>query len=370
MIYHLLDEREPFSEHDGGAISRWAANVLRHGDEVVVCPSYDSSWGFPKERLLKLPRWDFKGVIHPLIYRHRIPWGFQRIVYSGVFQPLMAILKPGDVLYVHNRPQYAAVLAEVAEGIRVVLHMHNSHLIRSNKGQLAALRNVPIVYCSDFLRREAETVFPRFFQTTRIVYNGADGKLFRAAARKRKGIPTIIFTGRLQPYKGAHILIQAMRILEGKGVQARCIIVGSSGFGRSKETRYTRRLRQTAAKNTEMLGYKSGASFASLLAESDIFCAPSIFSDPFPLAPLEAMAVGLPVVASNVGGLPEELAFGGGILVPANDPRALANSLETLILNKELRRRISSDANEAFMGHFQWSHVRAQYEQLIGSICL
>ena len=51
-IYHLLDEREPFSEGQGGAISRWAANVLREGDEVIVCYWADSSWGFPKERIL------------------------------------------------------------------------------------------------------------------------------------------------------------------------------------------------------------------------------------------------------------------------------------------------------------------------------
>ena len=46
-IYHLLDEGEAFSEFSGGAISRWAANVLRDGNETIICPSFDGSWGFP-----------------------------------------------------------------------------------------------------------------------------------------------------------------------------------------------------------------------------------------------------------------------------------------------------------------------------------
>ena len=46
-IYHMLDEAEPFSEFRGGAISRWVANVLRDGDEKVICQSFDDSWGYP-----------------------------------------------------------------------------------------------------------------------------------------------------------------------------------------------------------------------------------------------------------------------------------------------------------------------------------
>ena len=54
-IFHLLGEDEPFSERNGGAISRWAANVLREGTEVIVCPATDTSWGFPADRVYTLP---------------------------------------------------------------------------------------------------------------------------------------------------------------------------------------------------------------------------------------------------------------------------------------------------------------------------
>jgi len=369
-IYHLLDERESFSERDGGAISRWAGNVLCGGDEIVVCPSYDLSWKFPSERIYQLPRWDFSGPIHRLVYRHRLPWKLQEVIYRTVFRPLLQKLKEGDIVYVHNRPQYAAVLATLATrvGARVVLHMHNSHLVKSSRGQLAALRNVPVVFCSEFLRREADTALPNHFQKTWVVYNGADGSLFRSAEQRSRSTPTVIFTGRLQPYKGVHILMEAMRILQARQVDVKCMIVGASGFGRSKGTRYTRHLRRLKPENTELVGYKSGEALASLLGSADIFCAPSIFGDPFPLAPVEAMAVGLPVVASNVGGLPEALAYGGGVLVPPEDPEALARVLESLLGDLRRREELGREAYACFKSHFTWNNVRNQYQRVVQSM--
>lgn len=369
-VYHLLDESEPFSERDGGAISRWAANVLREGTEVVVCPSFDSSWGFPAGRIYQLPKWDFTSPVHRLVYRQRLPWRLQRAVYGRVFQAFLKRLNQGDVVYVHNRPQYAAVLALLAEerGIHVVLHMHNSHLIKSNEGQLEALRKTPIVFCSEFLRREANTALPNHFESTWVVYNGADGAKFYPVARSNTSFPTVIFTGRLQPYKGVHVLLKAMRILEKWGINAKCLVVGGARFGSVEDTRYTRRLLRLIPENTELLGYKSGESFAELLRSADIFCSPSIWNDPFPLAPLEGMASGLPVVASNVGGIPEALAYGGGVLVPPDDAEALAVALGRLVEDAVYREDTGRQAYASFNCHFRWDNVRQQYERVLQEI--
>jgi spore coat protein SA len=367
-IYHLLDESEVFSERDGGAISRWAANTLEEGDEIVICPSHDTSWGFPRDRLYQLPNWSLTSPIHPILYR--LPWELQKTAYLSVFRPLFERLRPGDILYTHNRPESAAVLATMAEriGFRLVLHMHNSHLIRANKGQLAALKNSTIVFCSRFLLNEATAALPNHFQDTHVVYNGADSEKFRPSEEKRNAQPHIIFTGRLMPYKGVHILIDAMKILEDRGVDTRCTIVGGSGFGNSPRTRYVRRIQRRKAKNTEFAGYLSGHKFASLLRSADIFCCPSIWHDPFPLAPLEAMASGLPVVASRTGGLPETLAHGGGVLVPPRDATALADTLEALIKDPVLIRRLGAEALEAFRNHFLWSNARSQYQHVVESL--
>jgi len=364
-IYHLLDPKEVFSDRDGGAISRWAANVLRDGAEIVICPSFDSSWKFPSERIYRLPNWSLTGPVHPLLYR--MPWFMQKTVYLRVFRTLLQKLKPDDILYIHNQPECASVLATVADerGFKLVLHMHNSHLIRSNRGQLAALKKTPIVFCSEFLRKEAHSALPSHFDNTHVVYNGADINKFRGEERRSNSVPEIIWTGRLVPYKGVHVLLDAMRILKNKGVAVTCKIVGGSGFGDRKPTRYIRKLRRMRPSNTEFLGYVSGDGLAELLRRADIFCCPSIWNDPFPLAPLEAMATGLPVVASSRGGLQEMLAYGGGILVPANNAQVLGAALQKLVEDEPYREKLAESARASFLEHFLWSNVRAQYLKVV-----
>lgn len=367
-IYHLLDESEAFSEGNGGAISRWAANVLREGREIVVCPSFDASWRFPSERIYQLPGWSFAGRVHPILYR--IPWALQQASYLRFLDPLLTRLSPGDVVYVHNRPETAAVLATLARerGVHVVLHMHNSLLLDANRGQIEALRSTPIVFCSEFLRKEAHAAYPNHFERTSIVYNGADGSKFRVAKRGRPSVPTIIYTGRIVAYKGIHVLLEAMRMLGQNGVKAQCKIVGASWFGNSRPTRYQRKLQAAKPDNTEFLGYMVGGALAEALQGADIFCCPSIWNDPFPLAPLEAMATGLPVVASDTGGIPEMLAHGGGILVPPNQPSLLTAALTRLIGDASYREELRDQAVASFNGHFRWTSVREQYERVLAEL--
>jgi spore coat protein SA len=364
-VYHLLDEAEVFSERDGGAISRWAANVLREGTEVVVCAAFDSSWGFPAERIYQLPHWSLTDPIHPVLYR--MPWIWQQKAYRYVLRPLLSKLKRGDLLYVHNRPESAAVLSTLASqhGIQIVLHMHNSHLVRANRGQLEALRKTPIVFNSEFLRKEVNGAFPSHFQSTHVVYNGADGQKFYPLKRNPNPVPVVIYTGRLVPYKGVHVLLEAMRILEQSKIEAKCVIVGGSGFGNSKRTRYVYKLQRRRPNNTEFVGYVAGNALAELLRGADIFCCPSTWNEPFALTALEAMATGLPVVASNVGGLGEMLAYGGGVLVPPNAPERLAAALERLVTDPSHREELGAQALASFNGHFSWNIVRDQYDRVV-----
>jgi len=365
-VYHLLDEKEPFSERDGGAISRWAANVLRDGQEVIVCTATDPSWGFPKARVICLPGYKLSGYVHAGTYRSS--WPLQLPLYTRVFAALLARLQPGDIVYVHNRPAYAAVFATHASrlGFGVVLHMHNSLLLAASRGQLKALQTVPMVFCSRFLQAEAEAgIGPRVGRSF-TVYNGADDTVFypdggQGAAR----CATIIYTGRLVAYKGVHILLQAMALLHRERVGVRCRIVGTAGFGRNRRTRYTRSLERMKPPNCEFVGYCSGRTVADVLREADIFCCPSIWNDPFPLAPLEAMATGLPIVASRVGGIPEALASGGGNLVSPNDPETLAAALRHLVENPTVRGEMGAAAYKSFKTRFNWTIIRQQYEDVL-----
>jgi spore coat protein SA len=361
QVFHLLDEAEAFSERNGGAISRWAANVLEDGEEVIVCPAFDSSWQFDPQRLYALPGWAGTHRIHPVLYR--MHWILQKKFYLRIFEPLLNRMNPGDALYVHNRPECASVLATVAKKreITIVLHMHNSHLKRASKAQLRALKQTPIVFCSEFLREEIQRAIPDHFEHTYVIRNGADGRKFRTEARPKRWRPTIIFSGRLVDYKGVHVLLEAMQVLKSRGVSARCQVVGGAGFGAQRSTAYVRKLERMCPENTELLGYKSSDKLAELLRQADIFCCPSIWNDPFPLAPIEAMACGLPIVASKTGGIPEALAFGGGLMVPPNYPEALANALQRVVEDYSYRQKLSEEAVQSVNEHFLWENVREHY---------
>ena len=367
-IYHLLDEAEPFSELKGGAISRWAANMLRVGDETIVCPSFDNSWGFAADRLFRLTNWELCHQIHPLLYRS--PWAIQKPIYVRVLMPLIERMNRDDILYIHNRPECVDALSLIAQqrGIQLVLHMHNSLLHPRSKKHFSSLRNVPIVFCSEFLRNEATAAYPGHFNRTHVVYNGADHEKFRADDRPERRVPQIIYTGRIVPHKGVHVLMDAMRVLERKGISATCTIVGGSAFGGSRPTSYIRKLHRTRPNNTELIGYRAGAELATLLREADIYCCPSIWNDPFPMSLLEAMASGLPVVASKTGGIPEELAHGGGVMVPPEDKDALAEALVPLLNDPAYREKMGNDALQAFNRHFLWDSVRSQYRSVIGGL--
>ena len=80
------------------------------------------------------------------------------------------------------------------------------------------------------------------------------------------------------------------------------------------------------------------------------------------------LASGLPVVASRVGGIPEILKHGGGLLVPPNNPESLASALEYLILDKSARQRTALDALQSFRKHFTWQVVRSQYRHVLEDV--
>jgi spore coat protein SA len=286
--------------------------------------------------------------------------------------PPLADLSKGDVVWIHNRAEYALALKPLiakAEA-HLVLHMHNAHLTEPiARGLLKA----DLVFCSDFLRREALTRIPNLPRAS-VIHNGADGELFypkeslEALPLQTPHDSTILFVGRLVPDKGVHIFVKAMALLHERRIPAKGIIIGASGFGGSSETRYIRDLRNSVAPNTEFQPYCSGPALADKFREADVFCCPSVFDEPFGMVNVEAMACSLPVVASEVGGIPEVFTQGGAVLVPRNSVPELAEALESLLANPQLRREIGQAGYRSFRQNFTWTEVYERYQRLLASI--
>jgi spore coat protein SA len=368
--YHLLTEAEPFSEFHGGAISRWAANVLRDASAtVVVCPAADSTWKFLPEAIHVLPRLEH----YRRSRRHilRLPWSLHRVVIQRVFRPVLKRLRAGDIVWIHNRPDFAVALTpEIRRArARVVLHLHNSHLVEWPETLMRQVQVDRLVFVSGFLLEQARRKFPSLGASS-VLYNGADEAIFYPlpCSRKVRKTPTVLFAGRLVKDKGVHILIEAMRLLDQRGSSLRALIVGSSNFGGGRETDYVKELKTSAPMTVTFLPYRSGVALGDLFREVDMFCSPSIWDEPFGLVNVEAFASGLPVVSTRGGGVGEIFADGGGILVERGSAVQLAAALHQLAEDEELRSTLGRQGRAAFLSRFTWSIARTQVKDISRSL--
>jgi spore coat protein SA len=368
-IYHLLPEGEMFSEFHGGAISRWVANVLR-GDAsgVVIAPDADETWKFPSDKVVVASGLKLYGRLLR-ITSHQIPWVFRRTLLRMIFRRALKRLRPGDIVWIHNRPEVAAALGAIVHkrASALILHMHNAHLKTTTAKILKSLQADGYIFVSEYLRNVSLAALkPRAMAT--VLYNGADGEVFRPREHGDvivRDPMQVLFASRLVKDKGAHILVEALRTLQAQNVPIQGIIVGGVRFGVSDPDDYVTQLMRTAPDNLRFHPYCSGQELAQLFQEADVFCLPSVWHDPFPLAPLEAMATGLPVVATRSGGIPEALAFGGGVLVERNSVSELAEALRSLAADPVRRRKLSEEALASFQRHFRWSTVQANYRTIV-----
>lgn len=185
-----------------------------------------------------------------------------------------------------------------------------------------------------------------------VIHNGIDLEMFekdlfhftsqekqkiRNQLFKAKNGETIILTiAALHPRKGLKYLIKAYKEIYEQKNDTRLIIIGE-GPEKNELKKLAKKLK--IADHIEFLGHQENIS--RILKTCDIFVLPSI-KEAFGLVLLEAMAAQLPIVATNVGGIPEIIEDRKtGFLVPPQDSRALAQALLMLINNKALREKIA-----------------------------
>jgi spore coat protein SA len=363
-VFHILPEAEPFSEFRGGALSRWAGNVLRHDDDsVVLCPSVDKTWGFSNDRVRSSSR--LRAFARVRKAGNYVPWHIRKLALGSLFEPSLRDLKAGDLIWIHNRPDFAVALSPVAHaaGARVVLHLQNSHLVTWPEDIVRDLAVDRLIFASRFLQREAEARYPEARNAT-VLYNGADDSVFYPA-RPENNTPVILFASRLVPEKGVHIFLEAMRTLHAENIAARGIVIGAAHFASNTKSEYIENLHRTAPANVEFHDYCVGKELAQEFRQADAFCFPPIWQEPFGLVNVEAMASGLPVVATRSGGMPEIFAEGGALLVQQNSVPELADALRNLILNPSLRRAIAEQGYASFLRNFTWRSIYSKYRAIV-----
>jgi glycosyltransferase involved in cell wall biosynthesis len=184
------------------------------------------------------------------------------------------------------------------------------------------------------------------------IYHGLDARQFapRAGAAEEPATPVLLSVGRLVEKKGFPVLIEACRLLKDKGYQFQCQIIGAPGpcaeqvasLIRELRLEETIRLRPSVTQEELREVYRQATLFAlpcQIAGNED--------RDGIPNVLVEAMASGLPVVSTNISGIPELIESGvNGLLAPQKDARALADAIAELLDAPALRRKLGAAARE------------------------
>jgi glycosyltransferase involved in cell wall biosynthesis len=206
----------------------------------------------------------------------------------------------------------------------------------------------------------------------RVVHNGIDSVPLRPSSGGARApehsprAPVICTVARLQPGKGIDVLIDAMVPVKAQYPMAKLVVVGTGPMAAPLVER-ARALGLT--ENVEFLGEISDPG--RVLDQADAFILPSL-AESFPYVVLEAMAAGLPIVASDVGGIPEAVVSGqSGLLVPAGDPAALGAAIIALLADPSLRTRLGLAARERVISSFDrggmLSRLSRVYDEVLGA---
>jgi colanic acid/amylovoran biosynthesis glycosyltransferase len=209
------------------------------------------------------------------------------------------------------------------------------------------------VFCiSDFCRSQlCQLVEPSKWDKFQVLRLGVDPSAL--TAKPSKAIETLplhlVCIGRLVPAKGHQILLEAMLMLQERGVQFRATLIGGgSAIGALKSFVAEHKL----ADCVSFTGPLSHGDALTHLRSADIFALAS-FAEGIPVAIMEAMAMGIPCVSTTIAGIPELIQSGvDGLLVSPSNVGALADALESLIADDDYRRRLGERARQRIIDQY------------------
>jgi glycosyltransferase involved in cell wall biosynthesis len=278
----------------------------------------------------------------------------QAQVASEAAEILGRIWRIPYVLTVHSNQ-----LALVDQHVPPVEASEEVHTAKMVSSQIAGRSDLTICV-SRFVLEELRDVFSVPEQKLRLVHNGIDTRPFTAAVqgepaakirRAARGRKVVLFFGRLTPDKGPQILIQAARkLIHERGRRDLSFFIG--GDGRLRRLLQARISRHKLGDDIFLLGKLSHHEVIDSLFGADLVVMPSL-RESFPLAALEALAAGRPLIASRVGGLPELIENGDtGFLIDEKTPEAWGDAIESVVDEPERMVRCGRNGRALVLERF------------------
>jgi colanic acid/amylovoran biosynthesis glycosyltransferase len=363
-LFPLLRERTEVMHPEAAALSERA-----RFQPFLSLPILRSQLHF----LRRAPR-RYAGTLWALL---RGTWGSANYFVGalGIFPKVVhdARLMEGDgIAHVHchfsNHPAVAGFVINRLTGIPYSFTAHgfdlhvDRHMLCEKVGGAAF-----VVAVSDYNRRLIlEECGERAGARVAVVHCGVDTDFFRPRETAAPERPfSILCVGTLHEVKGQGYLVEACRLLAESGADVACTLVGD-GPDRAALTE------QIAASGLEervtIVGRRTRGEVAELLSRANVLVSPSVPTaegkrEGIPVVLMEAMASGVPVVASGISGIPELVEDEtSGLLVPPRDPSALASALRRLHDDQALRERLARAGREKVDREFD---VRKNADELV-----
>jgi glycosyltransferase involved in cell wall biosynthesis len=261
------------------------------------------------------------------------------------------LLKRYDIIHFHEI-EFSFPLFSYFARIPKILHLHgiNKDYFKRYALSRLILKNVSDYYIC-ITSQQISDLIELGIARRRIVHlpNSVNVKLYHPSREKEDNL--ILYVGRIVPIKGLHVLIKSLEFVK-KSVHL--VIVGPIGdveyYQDVLKIIDTKKLQKKH--KIIYLGRIPQAELLNLYKKASIFMLPS-FWEAFPVVMLEALSCGTPVIATPVGGIPEVIQdFQNGILIPVNNPVKLADAIQYLLDNADIRTKLGQIGRETILKNY------------------
>ena len=429
FVNQPIDTILPPYQSSVGACTYGAACSLGNSCEVVVYGTRDRHKDFPADvrernvhfRFVSVPVSDRlaakAGEKYSKVFPSSSPASSSKWLFRAfgrqVAQDLS--LQACDVIQVQHCSQYLPVIRSLNPSAKIVLQLHAEWFSQNRPAILAKrLRHVDLVTTvSNYITEKTRRQFPMIATRCQTMYNAVDTAEFSrnrncdAPPRQEK---RILYAGAVSPHKGLHVLLDAFSTVVKEYPEVRLDIVGLQASYPLAENfdlhereliesvypfyafdwvsrlkaklllapldagTYLAHLKQRvsaeASGKVAFRGFVPRPELVDLYHNADVFAFAPIWDEGFGIPPVEAMAAGVPVVATRSGAIPETVKDKQtGFLVSKNDPRALAESILKLLHDDNLRGKMGRAARRWVHENFTWDRVAEKMYECYSDLC-
>ena len=428
FVNQAIDTILPSYQSSVGACTFGVARSLAQLCDVVAygmsnahqsSPVFDHSGRFhflpstPKDRRIDWVRRKYSRLVQTCSPASSSPWQFPDF---GRQVAIALQQEQCDVIHLQHCAPYIPAIRARNSRSKIVLHLHAEWFSQNKPARLQRwLRHVDLVTTvSHYITEKTKRDFPAIADRCETTYNGIDAQEFareRNYGGRRSAEKRILYAGAVSPHKGLHVLLEAFKLVVERFPNVRLDVSGpiaSYPFEENFDLKDREQLDRLAhfyargvvpylrakflsvpssaeaylsylkglipqnmSDKVTFLGFLPRSHLIDLYYGADVFAFTPIWNEGFGIPPVEAMAAGVPVVASRSGAVVETVTHQQtGLLVEKNNPQQVADGILTLLENDSLREAMGKCARQHVLKCFTWDLVAARIYERYRALCL